>query len=63
MAQNLKGLSYEVCSTDIETIFCTWIICHSFGTCTIIHQQLVSMLRVFMRLVYTPVCDLVKTGV
>ena len=30
MAQNLQGLSYEVCSTNIATIFPTWITYSSF---------------------------------
>ena len=30
MAQNMQGLTYEVCSTDIATTFRTQIIYHGF---------------------------------
>ena len=52
VAQNLQGLSYEVCSTDIGTIFRTQIVYSSFGICAVIYQQLLAMLRGFTRFVY-----------
>ena len=48
MAQNLQGFSYKVCST--------------MAYYTIIHQQLVAMLRGFMRFVYTICQAKVITG-
>ena len=48
MAQNLQGFSYKVCST--------------MANYTIIHQQLVAMLRGFMRFVYTICQAKVITG-
>ena len=52
VAQNLQGLSYEVCSANIATIFRTQITYSGFWNSAIIHQQLVATLREFMRLVY-----------
>ena len=48
--QNLQCLSYEVYTTNIAKIFRNQNIYFSFGTCTIIHQQLVSKLQGFMRI-------------
>ena len=56
MAQTVEGLSYEICSANIATIFRPRIMfILAFGTCPIIHQQLVAMLRGFMRFVYMQV--------
>ena len=49
---NLQGLSYEVCSANIATIFAFRLFILVFETCAIIHQQLVTMLRGFMRFVF-----------
>ena len=44
-----QGLSYEVCSTNIDTLRLLILI---FVICAIIQRQLVAMLRGFMKFVY-----------
>ena len=53
--QKLQGLSYGVCSTNIARIFCDRIIYSSFREMRHYTQDLVAMLRGFMRFVYTKV--------
>ena len=43
VAQNLQGFSYEVCFTNMATIFRNWIICYSFRNMHHYNQQLVAM--------------------
>ena len=61
VAQNLQDLNYEVCSTNIATTFALRLLILIFRICAIIHQQLVAMLRGFMRFVYSLYPNLIQT--
>ena len=52
MVQILQGLSYKVCTTTSQIIFAFASAILVFWNPTIIHQQLVVMLRGYMRFVY-----------
>ena len=52
MAQILQAESREVSSKHVFKILRIWIIYSSFGDATIIHHQLVAMLRGHVRFVH-----------